>query len=131
MSLGGWWLSIHHESEWASFEDARQAEFGDGVGFVLNGDGVVCIDLDSCVEDGVISKEAQALIDSLPKTFVEFSPSGNGLHIWGYSRVSTGRRFERNGLKTEVYGDGRYLTVTGKAFVKAPLAKLNLDDLVA
>lgn len=131
MSLGGWWLSIHHQSEWASFQDARAAEYGDGIGFVLNGDGIVCIDLDACVTDGVISEGAQALIDSLPKTFVEFSPSGRGLHIWGFGNVGAGRRFERDGLKIEVYGEGRYLTVTGKAHVKASLARLNLDDLVA
>ena len=130
MSLGGWWLSINHESEWASFEDAQNSKHGDGIGFVLNGDGVVCIDLDDCVVDGVVSEAAQALIDSLPKTFVEFSPSGRGLHIWGYGHVGAGRRFERNGLKTEVYGEGRYLTVTGKPYVKAELAKLDLQDLV-
>jgi hypothetical protein len=37
--------------------------------------------------------------------------------------VGAGRRFERGGLKVEVYGDGRYLTVTGNALVDAPLAR--------
>ena len=130
MSLGGWWLSINQESEWSTFDNARASEFGDGIGFVLNGDGVVCIDLDDCVADGVINQQAKDLIDSLPKTFVEFSPSGRGLHIWGYGHIGAGRRFERNGLKTEIYGEGRYLTVTGKAHVKAELARLDLQDLL-
>jgi len=130
MALGGYWLSINDSSKWASFEEAREAEVGDGVGFVLNGDGVVCIDLDDCVENGQVSAEAQALIDSLPKTFVEVSPSGTGLHIWGYGSVGTGRRFERDGLKVEVYGDGRYLTVSGKTLVKSKLAELDLRELI-
>jgi primase-polymerase (primpol)-like protein len=130
MSLGGWWSSINDASAWASFDDARKAGKGDGVGFVLNGDGIVCIDLDDCVIDGVISDEAQRLIDSFPQTFVEFSPSNRGLHLWGLGEVQAGRRFERDGLKIEVYGTGRYLTVTGKPLVKSELAELSLQDLV-
>ncbi len=130
MALGGWWSSINEPSTWASFEDARKAGKGDGVGFVLNGDGVVCIDLDDCVADGIISSEAQGLIDSFPETFVEFSPSNRGLHLWGFGDIQAGRRFERNGLKIEVYGTGRYLTVTGKTLVEAPLANLSLQSLI-
>lgn len=130
MALGGWWSSIHDTSTWASFDEARSTRKGDGIGFVLNGDGVVCIDLDDCVTDGVINPKAQTLIDSLPKTFVEISPSGNGVHVWGLGHVAHGRRFERNGLKIEVYGEGRYLTVSGKTVVKSDLATLDLDDLV-
>lgn len=130
MALGGYWISIHDTTKWASFDKAKDSEEGDGVGFVLNGDGVVCVDLDDCVEDGKPNAEAKALIDSLPKTFVEISPSGRGLHIWGYGSVDIGRRFERNGLKIEVYGEGRYLTVSGNALVKAKLAELELSDLI-
>lgn len=126
----GWYCSVTDSKAWASFEDAKASKNGDGLGFVLNGDGVVCVDLDDCVVDGVVSVEAQAVIDSLPRTFVELSPSGRGLHVWGFGTVETGRRFERDGLKVEVYGDARYLTVTGNALVDAPLAELDLDDLV-
>jgi primase-polymerase (primpol)-like protein len=130
ISIGGWYCSVTDSKAWASFDEARTCGKGDGLGFVLNGDGVVCVDLDDCVVDGVVSVEAQALLDSLPRTFVELSPSGRGLHVWGFGTVETGRRFERAGLKVEVYGDGRYLTVTGNALVEAPLAQLDLDDLV-
>jgi len=129
LALGGYFLSIHDDAQWATFEDARNCTKGDGIGFVLNGDGIVCIDLDDCVEGGVVNSEAQALIDSLPKTFVEISPSGKGVHIWGLGHVEQGRKFERNGLKIEVYGNGRYLTVSGKTKVKAGLSRLELEDL--
>jgi primase-polymerase (primpol)-like protein len=130
MALGGWWCSVNDSSSWSTFDDVRDAGKGDGFGFVLNGDGVVCIDLDDCVADGVVSDGAQTLIDSLPRTFVELSPSGRGLHVWGFGDVEAGRRFVLNGLKVEVYGTGRYLTVTGKPLVNAPFAELDLSDLV-
>jgi primase-polymerase (primpol)-like protein len=130
MSARGWYCSVTDDRAWSTYDQAKASKSGDGVGFVLNGDGVVCIDLDDCVVDGVVSEPARRLVDSLPETFVEFSPSGRGLHVWGFGQVETGRRFERDGLKVEVYGDARYLTVTGNALVSAPLARLDLDDLV-
>jgi primase-polymerase (primpol)-like protein len=130
IAAGGWYCSITDSRAWSTYEDAKASKVGDGVGFVLNGDGVVCIDLDDCVVDGVVSAAAERLLASLPRTFVEFSPSGRGLHVWGFGRVDQGRRFERDGLKVEVYGTGRYLTVTGRALVDADLAELCLDELV-
>jgi primase-polymerase (primpol)-like protein len=94
---------------------------------VLNGDGIICIDLDHCY-DGKPSAEAQALIDALPETYIEISPSGTGLHIWGFATLTTGRRFTRNGLSIEVYPNGRFITMTGNALKRAPLA--NLQSLI-
>jgi primase-polymerase (primpol)-like protein len=130
ISARGWYCSVTDSKAWSTYEEAKASSKGDGLGFVLNGDGVVCIDLDDCVVDGVPSEKAQELLDSLPRTFVELSPSGRGLHVWGFGQVGQGRRFERDGLKVEVYGDARYLTVTGRAIVDAALAELPLDDLV-
>ena len=130
MAVGGWWCSVNDASSWSPFADVRDAGKGDGIGFVLNGDGVVCVDLDDCVFDGVVSDAAQALIDSLPTTFVELSPSGRGLHVWGFGELDRGRKFVRDGLKVEVYADARFMTVTGRAVVDAPFAVLGLADLV-
>ena len=134
MSVTGGWISVTDDEKWSDYESAMSARSGDGAGFVLNGDGVVCIDLDDVVENGVVSDQAQALIDSLPETYIEFSPSGRGLHVWGYGSVERGRRFEHNGMKVEVYGDGRYLTVTGQkygvAHKRSRLAELDLSGLI-
>jgi primase-polymerase (primpol)-like protein len=130
MAVGGWWCSVNDPSAWSTFDDVSDAGTGDGFGFVLNGDGVVCIDLDDCVVDGVVSAEAQALVDSLPRTFVELSPSGRGLHVWGFGDVSHGRKIRSGGLKVEVYGGARFMTVTGRAVVDAPFAELDLSELV-
>ena len=122
--------SSTNPATWTDYEDALANNQGDGLGFVLNGDGIICIDLDHCY-DGRPSPEAQALIDSLAKTYIEVSPSGHGLHIWGYANLEKGKRFDRNGLSVEVYPNGRYITVTGKAITRAPLAHLDLTDLLA
>src|SRR5690349_1159463 len=34
---------------WSSYRQARASKVGVGVGFVLDGDGVVCIDIDHCL----------------------------------------------------------------------------------
>jgi primase-polymerase (primpol)-like protein len=110
---------------WSDYQTASQSTAGDGLGFVLNGDGLICIDLDHCF-DGEPSAEAQALIDLLPPTYIEVSPSGTGLHLWGYAALDKGRRFDRNGLSVEVYPNGRYLTVTGNALIRAPFQQIDL-----
>jgi primase-polymerase (primpol)-like protein len=129
MAVGGWWCSVTDPSHWGSFTDAYNSEYGDGLGFVLNGDGIVCLDLDDCVVDGVPSREAIELMDALPDTYIEFSPSGRGLHIWGRGFMSAGRRFTRGGLKIEAYPDGRYITVTGNVYRDHGLAVLDLSPL--
>lgn len=98
---------------WARYEDVQGLS---RKGFVLNGDGIVCLDLDHCLRDGKPTPEAVALLDRLPATYVEVSPSGDGLHVWGRGVVAAGRRLNVDGLSVEVYGSGRYITVTGRPF---------------
>jgi primase-polymerase (primpol)-like protein len=50
--------------------------------------------------------------------------------VWGFGELEQGRKFVRDGVKVEVYGDARFMTVTGRAVVDAPFAVLNLGDLV-
>lgn len=129
MTARGLSASSTKPNTWTDYQTASLSNVGDGLGFVLNGDGIVCIDLDHCY-DGRPSVEAQALIDSLPSTYVEVSPSGTGLHIWGYAALEKGRRFNRNGLSVEIYPNGRYITVTGKAVNQAAFAHLDLSHLL-
>jgi primase-polymerase (primpol)-like protein len=126
----GWWIAVTNPEHWSSYQDAKASKWGDGLGFVLNGDGIVCIDLDHCVEDGKPNAEAQALLDSLPESYTEISPSGHGLHLWGFAKMDSGKRFTRNGLNVEIYPAGRFITMTGRALTRAPLAQLPIDTLV-
>jgi primase-polymerase (primpol)-like protein len=99
-------------STWTDYESAALSSVGVGVGFVLSADDrIVCVDLDDCLDSrGRLLDWAQPLLDNLPATYVEVSPSGTGLHVWGFGDVIKGRCTK--GI--EVYGSGRYLTVTGK-----------------
>ncbi|NLZ10935.1 MAG: hypothetical protein GX086_06340 [Alcaligenaceae bacterium] len=101
----------------------RHAERFNGIGLILNGDGLVGIDLDNCVDEGRAQPAALHLLMSLGCGYVEVSPSGTGLH--GFGLVSepptfTGIKCSVNGLAIEVYACKRYLTVTGHLYSQYP-----------
>ncbi len=99
------------------------------VGFVL-GDGVGCIDLDHCLAGESVAPWAQAVLDAAPATFMEISPSGDGLHVWGLLPEGPGRVL-RDGRNVEVYSVGRYMTVTGKRWGRSPARLADLTGLVS
>lgn len=107
---------------WSSYAQVRAHA---RKGFVL-GEGIGCFDLDHCLTDGVISVEAQAFLDRCPATYVEISPSGDGLHVWGLLPEVPGVKKLVGGLSVERYSRQRYMTVTGKRW---PGATSRLADL--
>lgn len=116
---------------WSSFRAAKASPVGVGLGFVLNGDGIVCLDLDHCLAGGVPTSAAAGFLASLPGTFIEVSPSGDGLHIFGRGQLEHGRKLSRDGLNIEVYGSGRYIAMTGERFRAAPSRLADLSDVLA
>ena len=114
------------ERTWTSYDRARSSDVGDGLGFAL-GDGVACIDLDHCLVDGVLADWAKPIVRACRGTYMEISPSGDGLHIFGFADVGKGRR--RDGI--EVYDRDRYMTVTMRRYKRAPLVLRDLSEVVA
>lgn len=114
---------------WGTFEQAAAAyeEGGyDGIGMVLNGDGIVGVDIDGCIENDIINAKATMLMDSLGVEYYEVSPSGNGLRGFGYAEnLEKGVNGIYDGLKVELYSGGRFLTVTGRPIQNGPLAQLS------
>jgi primase-polymerase (primpol)-like protein len=110
--------SSTNPATWTDYDTADQSTLGAGLGFVLNGDGIICIDLDHCFNElGVLHFWALHFLNRLPNTFIERSPSGDGLHVWGRCNLPFGgRRIAIEGGSVEVYGNARYLTMTGNAF---------------
>lgn len=112
---------------WSTFDRAAASSHGDGLGFVLAADGIACIDLDHCIVDGVLTSQAQAVVDACRGTYIEVSPSGTGLHIFGLAEVGRGRI----GGWFEVYDRGRYMTVTGRRWRRAPLRLADISAAIA
>lgn len=110
-------------STWASYLDATRSTAGIGIGYVL-GDGIGCIDLDHCLNARTPTRPAQALIERYPDHYIEVSPSGNGLHIWGTAAPALGTKRTIDGLSIETYSTGRYITVTHNVFQRGTLLPL-------
>ena len=114
---------------WRSFEAAVEAyqKYGskyDGIGFVPKPEqGYVLIDIDDCISDNGISRNAQQILDRFSGTYAEKSVSGTGIHIICKGSITdyvnkTGSRTGQNtvidGIKEiEVYWKGRFFTFTG------------------
>ena len=120
---------------WSTYSAVSRSTAGAGLGFVLSVmDRLVCIDLDHALLDGELRPWARRIVDRLPETYIEVSPSGTGLHVWGFGTLERGRRIRRGDSSIEVYDRGRYITVTREPFENAPstLADLSkvIDDLL-
>ncbi len=81
-----------------------------GLGFVLIPPWIG-VDLDHCVsEEGTFSLMARQIVARFSTTYIEYSPSGTGIHLFLKGVLE-------KAIKTplgEVYTTGRYFTVTGR-----------------
>lgn len=131
-TLDGGFASVSAPETWVSHAEAAASKAGMGLGYVLaEGDGIVCIDLDHCFGSGGLAPWARAILDRCPSTFTEVSPSGDGLHVWGRGQLEHGRRMRRGDTAVEVYGQGRYVAMTGRRFENSPLGLADLSEVVA
>jgi len=88
----------------------------DGIGFVFTeDDDIIGVDLDKCILDGKLNEIATGFLAKAPKTYVEKSPSGKGLHAFLRGKLppeaNKGKRNTKNGV--EMYAASRYFTMTG------------------
>lgn len=112
---------------WLSFDVAfreHQKYRCSGIGFVLDGSGIIGIDLDNCVSEGIINPEALSLLDDIGADYVEFSPSGSGLRSFVFGTLDNLLKGTCRGVQYEIYAEKRYLTVTGNKFRGNDLASV-------
>jgi hypothetical protein len=103
---------------WADYAAAAAAleRYGyTGLGFMFSKDGgLVGVDVDHCYDPATktFNETAKAIMAKQP-TYMEFSPSGTGIHLFykGYM-PGTGSKNTKTGV--EMYGHTRYFTMTGK-----------------
>lgn len=115
---------------WFDFSTCQQAlasENFTGIGFAFaEGDGLAGIDLDHCYgSDGQLEPWAQEIVSKFGATYVEKSPSGDGLHIWclgtpvrsGQEKWKQHGTGKEQGIEVYAHPSNRYFTVTGHAIV--------------
>jgi putative DNA primase/helicase len=119
---------------WGTFEEAKAADEAmagtGGIGFVLNGDGIVGVDLDHCIDtEGKFAPWAQGIIQRLD-SYNEISPSGRGVHILirgvlpsrGRRKRYLGEGSGEDGRRSaiEIYDRARYFAMTGRRLWDRP-----------
>src|ERR1017187_4803349 len=105
---------------WMSYEEAvRQSQRPgyEGVGIMLHKElGVMGIDFDHCIVDGVLDPEVEGWVAKL-NTYTALSFSGEGLHSLAYGKLPW--KANRSG-KVEMYTDARFFVVTGRQMTGTP-----------
>lgn len=108
-------------SDYATAVDALERYGYTGIGYMfVKSDNIVGVDIDHCYnpETGEFNEIATAILAKQP-TYAEFSPSGDGVHLYFKGEQPSGSsKNSDNGV--EMYNAGRYFTVTGKQLPSAP-----------
>ena len=128
------WASVDKPETWATFDEAMtfaKEHNCAGLVFVLNGNGISCIDLDKAiVKDGMLNGEktdkpegtlndvAEKLLAEMKDTYIETSASENGVHIFVKDDILSKGRYKNRvelpeGDEIEVYDEKRFISMTG------------------
>ncbi len=104
---------------WSNLDEAlacAEKYLYSGIGFMFTAEcGIIGIDIDHCLTDGQPNDIAAEILAHLPPTYIEVSPSGNGLHIFLKGTIPPGgNRNSKSGV--EMYSSSRYFTITGNQF---------------
>lgn len=103
---------------WAAFDECRAAhESGsfDGIGFQLDGSGIVGVDIDHARDAAGNWSAAAADIVNILGSYAEISPSGEGVHIF-IKAVKPGNKSKNAAAGVEMYDTKRFFTVTGNLY---------------
>lgn len=130
--------SVTKPESWCSYEEAKSAYISrmngpdrfEGIGIVLVGDGLVAVDLDHCVKNGKPILEARELLQLIGPTYVEISPSGEGIRAFAFAApLVKGLKANIRGVSVELYSNLRYLTVTGHSI--SPLSVAHCEGFTS
>jgi len=105
---------------WATWDEVQYTK---KIGLVIT-PGLIFVDLDHVIVEGELVNWAREFLDKLGASYVEISPSGDGLHCLIEGVWPAGRRNKKKISGTEaieVYGTERYSTITGVPFENSKL----------
>jgi hypothetical protein len=123
---GSYPASAHSTSTWMTFDDAVRHRKGLGLGLAMSAsDDLACVDLDGCVEPetDTVAAWAQEVLERFAGAYIEFSPSGKGLHIFAlgapaglhHSKAMDERVTDKDPF-LDVFSEGQFITITGKLY---------------
>lgn len=96
---------------WATFEEAVNAlPQYDGIGFEFDGNGIIGVDFDHCIENGQLAPWVAKWVERF-NSYTEISPSGTGIHIICIGTLNGKPSKKRK--EVEIYDRARYFTMTG------------------
>jgi len=103
---------------WGSYQaaaDCVRHGLAHGIGYEFDGIGVYGVDLDHVIGNaGMLTLQAREVVDKLA-SYTEISPSGTGMHVFVLAPDANITRHRKKDYFLEIYGEGRYFTVTGNA----------------
>jgi len=131
ITRGNAYASVSDTTTWLPYEEVKTAynetEEYNGIGLMFDGS-FVGVDLDHCVEDGVITDPLVEAFVSLAGTYTEISPSGTGLHLYFKLSRPTQLPNKKKG-PYEVYITSRYFTFTGNLFCQNLVRTLSPEEV--
>lgn len=127
VNTGGEAIDAQAPEHWLTFAEAKalaaqHADRVNGVGIVLNGDGLFCVDLDGVRNPatGELTDVARDIVDTFTGGAVEASQSGEGVHVFGMCNPEALgphlNKFFVRGQKVEFYTDKRFIAFGGGEF---------------
>lgn len=132
-TVSGKKASSTNPNDWSTFSDA--AANSSMLGIVFSDSKTLCgIDIDDCLKNGKIVHEKKKAIQELiakSDSYVEISPSGEGLHIYLEILEPLELVANRHG-SFEAYTSGRYFTTTFKPFGnEKPIRKVTPEEALS
>lgn len=112
-TTAGRYASVSDPTTWCTLDEAVSAIDAGAwqyIELVLDGDGLVAVDLDDCIQGGALAPHAAEAL-SIYGGYAEISMSGTGLHLLATAQLGV------PGAKaagTEVYADRRAIALTGR-----------------
>lgn len=119
---------------WGTYRDSLGVLGADGIGFVFTADDpYMGLDLDNCVSASGRIHPAANKVTRRVGGYVEFSPSGRGLHVITRGTLERGRHTLSTpwGDELALYSAGRFFTMTGEGHGEIRDSQAGVDGLLA
>jgi len=112
------WTTV--PAHWSRYADWFALAF-DKLGFVLSRECcLIVIDIDNKKNDPALYELHRRILADFNDTYIEYSPSGNGVHIWCFGTLDK-NGYKPPGTGVEFYCNLRFITVTFNALRNVPL----------